>query len=197
MKLSFSVFGRTFVLRSNIYKKPTLEVQGYTSRCEDGKHVLFLDWDGVSPEIVMKDLEELSAVCSHFFVFTTKEEKDELGVYGNYHAVCTDKYYFSEIIELQKMTHTDEMHKTMVKHTRYRAWVLRLFEKGERAAPKFLKFIKTDVEYEDREQSLAHIKLLSMLDPKIKKQLKYELMATDDNTNIKITHYTTAWESKK
>lgn len=196
MKINISFFGSNYVFKFNKYKKPTLSVSGYTSRCDDNKHVLFLDYDNVSPEIVFADLQNLSEDCTHFFIFATNEEKDELGTYGNYHVVCTDKFYFTDIINLQSATHTDENHKKMVRRTRYRAWVLRLFEKGNRPKPKFIKFIKTQKEYEETEQSLAHIKLLSALSTEIKVILKYELMNLDDNTKIPITQYTTAYENK-
>lgn len=195
MKLSLKLFGNTLLLRS--YKQPKLDVKGYTSRTEEGLHVLFLDYDGVNPEIMYYDLEQLSDMCSHFFIFTSAEEKDELGTVGNYHVVCCDKFFFSEIIDMQQVTHSDTAHKNMVKYTRYRAWVLRLFGKGKRPAPRFKQLIVTDTK-PLRGHSDAHLKLMSLLSKKASNEIKKNgsMWEGDGRTKLKVTHYTTAYEKK-
>ena len=57
-----------------ILKKPE-PVSGITSYCEDGKHILFLDYDNVCKWIVEKEIEEISKTTNRFYLFTTKEKE--------------------------------------------------------------------------------------------------------------------------
>jgi len=189
MKININWFKR--ILQIRYFKVPNAKVQGYTSRTIDGKHVLFLDWDMCSPEIIYIDLKNLidKGIISHAYIFATYEEKDELGVVGNYHAICLDKYNFYEIINIMELTHCDTLHKDLAKKTRYRAWVLRFSGKGSRDEPKFVRFI-TGENKNNRVQSYAHYKLIHLLyNIEQDKDFKFNF---DENTKTFITYYNSA-----
>lgn len=195
MKCSLRLFGRVFLLRFAVIKSPKLEVGGLTSRCSDNKHVLFLDYDQVGFDRVMADLESLSAQCSHFFVFTTWEEEDDLGVYGNYHVICADKFDYGEVPFLLQKTHTDDKHKRMVGNTRYRAWVLRFTGKGARAPPRFVCFKLGNKPVSSAVQSDAHIGFIKKLHQEIPGEIEGVQWNGDGLFDLTLTHYKTNKES--
>lgn len=188
MKINFNLLNR--ILQFRYFRIPDSPVQGYTSRTIDGMHCLFLDWDMISPEVVYVDLKNLlvKGIITHAYIFTTYEEEDELGVAGNYHAICTDKFYYSDILRIMDMTHCDNLHKDLAKKTRYRAWVLRFTGKGERKEPKFIKFVSS--ENNDKIQSMAHYKLIHLLHKEVDE--KGFTFNFDGNEEANVTYYNTA-----
>ena len=192
MKINFTLFDKTLSIRC--FGKPKLAIKGYTSRCEDGQHVLFLDYDMVSPEIVALDMATLKPYITHAYVFTTKEETTELGVVGNYHIICIDKFLYHEIFDLMKLTHCDSLHTNLAKRTRYRAWVLRFTGKGGRSKPQFKHFYKNQT-MNNRQQSLGHYDMIHILNPEIDKS-DSDLMELDGSTKVVITEYNTMKQSK-
>lgn len=192
MKINLNFWSRIFQLR--YFKIPNAPVQGYTSRTSDGKHCLFLDWDMCSPEIVYVDLQNLlnAEIITHAYIFTTFEEEDELGVVGNYHCICLDKFNYYDIFKIMERTHCDTLHKELAKKTRYKAWVLRFSGKGDRKEPKFIKFIHNSSN--SKIQSFAHYKLIHLLNEEIKEDFKFNF---DDNTKAFVTYYNTASKLKE
>lgn len=196
--MKLSLFGHVLIVRAALIKRPGLSVKGLTSRCKDGKHVLLLDYDGVAPERVDEDIKNLSPHCSHFFVFKTKETTDALGKYGNYHVICTDKFDFGKIVELQGMTHTDAKHKKMINNTRYRAWVLRVTPKGRRGAPEFVKFVKGTKSTFSTEQSSGHLHFINIYhEEALKRKLAYTSFNGDGCFEVTLTDYHTSSEDKE
>lgn len=187
MKINLNFINRIFQLR--YFKVPSSPVEGYTSRTTDGKHCLFLDWDMCSPEIVYIDIKNLMDLgkITHAYLFTTYEEKDELGIVGNYHCICLDKFNYYDIFKIMELTHCDNLHKELAKKTRYKAWVLRFSGKGERAEPKFIKFICQE---NNKTQSMAHYKLIHLLNGEVDdKKFKFNF---DGNQDVIVTYYNTA-----
>lgn len=192
MKLSLNFFNR--MLQVRYFKIPALPISGYTSRTNDGFHVLFLDYDMVSPEIVAQDLKVLSEGISHAFVFTTHEDEDESGKYGNYHVICVDKFFYGDIHHMMSLTHSDSYHKDLAKQSRYRSWVLRMSNKGSRPEPRFVNFVS--FQEPQQPQSRAHLKLLVKLYPELKKEIKKATWALDSSRKVIVTHYNTSVEKK-
>lgn len=191
MNFSLRFFGRVFVFRSALMKSPKLGVTGITSRCFDGSHVLFLDYDGVSREVVDLDLRRLSDYCSHFFVFRTFEEKDDLGVYGNYHVICADKFSYGGVHDLLKLAHVDRKHRNMVNNTRYRAWVLRSSGKGSRSRPEFVEFVTGKVGFHECFQSSAHVQYIKNLYPETNEFINGLNWNNDSSNELTMTTYLT------
>ena len=195
MKLNYNCLGRIFQLR--YFKVPSLPIKGYTSRTEDGKHVLFLDYDLVSPEIVKLDIETLMKEhnISHAYIFTTHEEEDKLGLCGNYHVICLEKFYFTEILDMMGKTHCDSLHRNLAKRTRYRSWVLRFTGKGNRGKPRFIKLIiNYDHLIPTREISSAHNNLIQLLS---NADLLPYTKNFDKKTIATLTYYNTLKEFKR
>lgn len=195
MKIGLNCLNRIFQIR--YFKVPQLPIKGYTSRCEDGKHVLFLDYDMVNPEIVYTDIENLNYKfnISHAIVFATYQNTDELGgLVGNYHIICLEKFYFNEILEMMSCTHCDTYHKDLAKFTRYRSWVLRFSKKGRRPEPELVRIIEFNKK-PVRESSKAHYKLLKLLNKEFNnlENINYKF---DDSNNVVITTYNTGVEKK-
>lgn len=193
MKLTFSAFNR--ILQVRYFKAPSLEIKGYTSRTKDGLHVLYLDYDMVSPEIVEQDIRHnLKGQISHAFIFTTYEGEDESGLIGNYHVISLDKFHFNDAMKNMAKTHSDSYHRELAKITRFRSWVLRFTGKGKRSEPKFVKYIP--LEDTGRMKSNAHRLLLEILHPNLKPLMKNPDWQFDDYTETKITEYKTIVERK-
>lgn len=193
MKLTASVGKWTLQFRS--FHTPALPIQGYTSRCEDGQHVLFLDYDNVSPEIVKADLRALAPRITHALIFATDVQEDDLGPVGNFHVICLDRFSYHECYQLMRETHCDNLHRDLAKRSRYRAWVLRFTMKGRRPAPELIEFLSFGTQ-RTRLQSNAHHKLLKVLFPDLPKVTKGYDWILDDTEECRITHYNTVVERK-
>ncbi len=122
-------------------RNPTIPVCGLTSKTEDNKHIICLDYDGVDKNVVLMDIMMLKKIINPTLVFllTTHEEKDEFGLCGNYMVVILNKYFFREVEQINRLTHSDSIHRKLANKSRYRSLVLRITKKGERDAPKLLK----------------------------------------------------------
>lgn len=188
MKINLNFWNRIFQVR--FFKVPNAPVNGYTSRTTDGWHVLFLDYDLKSPEIVMLDLMNLfkEKLITHAYIFTTFEQEDELGKCGNYHIICLDRMRYYDVFKLMEKTHCDSLHKDLAKKTRYASWVLRFTGKGERGEPKFVKFISGRCNH--KIQSLAHYKLIHLLYSNVDD--KKFVFNFDGLDNVIITGYNTS-----
>jgi len=170
-----------------IYEKPQITT-GVSSLCEDGSHVLFLDYDNTAKWIVEKESEDLieTEQLPPIYLFKTKEETKSGILVGNYHAYCLIKLNPHEIVRLQQLTSCDQAYKTMPLRNIYRSWVLRLGDKKGSNRPQYVKTIGT--KNLDCHVSTAHLKLLYTLYPKIKR-LKYE--DEDKLTKVKLNTYET------
>ncbi len=171
-------------------KTPKNPVFGLTSKTKDNKHILVCDYDLVDKNVVLMDIMMLRKIIqpSLVFLFTTYEdEKDEWGVIrGNYHCIILNKYFFREVEQIMKLTHSDDIHRKLANKSSYRAWVLRLSNKGEREAPKLLKVWQ----WKGKGQcSYAHYLLLKNL---YKFKIDEKKVNFDKYTETTITFYNTS-----
>jgi hypothetical protein len=146
-----------------IFKKQT--VRGITSLCQDGKHIIMLDYDNVCRWIVEKELKELSKNYGTFYLFTTKQEKIDGDIVGNYHAIGLEKHTSNEIIQIHNQTSCDQAYTTMPLRNRFRSWVLRTSYKKGSNKPKYISTI--GLQFNLKESSNAHLLLLINLYPNI------------------------------
>lgn len=172
-----------------ISKKPT-KVTGITSYCDDGKHVIYIDWDFCAKWLVIKDIYRIQK--NHnlppFYLFKTKEEKDKSGeVIGNYHGICLKKHNPKDIHEILSETNCDYAYITMVKRNPFKSWVLRISPKGKRNKPKFVGVVGNLINLDEKISS-AHLKLLKKLYTKIP-EIKYTNL--DNGKEVKINFYET------
>lgn len=183
-KETYKINDREKVWSLTIYKSPQ-RVRGATSLCQDNKHVLFIDWDDTCKWIVENELKELAKDYAPFYLFATKQRNVEGELVGNYHAICLQKFYPNEILNIQIKTSCDSAYTTMPLRNRYRSWVLRMSDKKGSGKPKFVRLIGDS--NLNKEVSLAHLKLLNVMYklPKIDYQNK------DNFTKIYFNEYET------
>lgn len=156
IKLHKAIFSFSIGLR------PTHPVnEAFTSQCADLKHVLFLDYDKTSFQLVEQELHMLQ----HYFrlppiyLFASWEEEYEGIKFGNYHAISLAKMNFDDIIKIQNQASIDYAYRRMYSRTRFKSWVLRSTKKGKRDPPKFLKMIG---ENKNLNRKISGLKLLEL-----------------------------------
>ena len=182
LKFSFSLFGRRFMFRFTVVKEPKVYTLGIASRCADGKHVIFLDYDGAKYEVVIEDIKALQEYyrLGNFYVFVT----DKKG--RKWHAICLDKFWLKEAYEIISSSSCDEAFKTAPRLFEYRNWVLRTYPKGRKPKPQFVTVVESP--YEGlRQQSTAHALYL-----RIHYGISIQLKNPDMLTRLPFVKYKTA-----
>lgn len=171
----------------SIYKKPQV-CNGYSSKCEDGSHILMLDYDNVDYEVVTDDIYLIQGVFDlpTAYLFYTNISKDKKQITGSFHVVFLCKLEISKILEIMSYTHIDENFKTSPARNIFRTWVLRLSKKKKRKEPKFIKLISGN--NNKYEISSAHKTLIS----KFYKDVRHPFYKNEDNLKIiKLQRYET------
>jgi len=180
-------FGKAINISLLIAKKPTKSTMGVTSRCVDGKHVLFFDWDGLTFEEVISEIAYLQGYykLSNFYIF-------ELNVFDSFHGICLDKFNLYDAVEIVSNSSADRGFKKAPFLFKKKRWVLRTEKKGERDTPRFRCEIKSlNNEFS---KSTAH-KIFLEQHYKIKiGKLKYE---DGFNDTIELIQYDTGNRTKK
>lgn len=151
-KVKIPFISRSFNLNFLFYKTPETWVYGYSSRTQQGKYVLFHDYDNLTFADIKQELIFLQKQfnLSDYFIFELDRE-------NSFHAVCLDTFSLNEAYEIQKATSSDLAFINSIKILKTREWVLRLSEKGQRSPPKHIKTIKNTG---NRVKSTAHAELL-------------------------------------
>jgi len=158
---TYKINERKGIFSLAIFKKPQW-VKGITSYCEDGQHILCLDYDSICYWIVKKELEDLSDIHGPFIVFKTREKIINGEKVGHYHSYCLKKFLPNEIVRIQRQTHCDSAYTTMPLRSIYRSHVLRLSDKEGSNKPTFVEIIGKD-KMLDYEISEAHYNILCKL----------------------------------
>lgn len=116
---------------------------------EEGKHVLFLDYDIMRYEWMLQELKYLQKKynLSEFYIFESSK--------NSYHAICCDELTAIECQEIVLDSNCDESFKNAMFYD-YRSRVLRCFPKGETKKPRYLATMKTNRKPE-RFKSLGHL----------------------------------------
>ena len=115
--------------------KPKIECYGITNRCSDGKFILFLDYDKVYKDIVLKDLDVLlkrfPATFSNFYIATTEPETilKKGKIKGSYHVVNFAKLFKYQVTEAIKYCNVDPFFAAIPEKTAHKCHVLRTSEK--------------------------------------------------------------------
>lgn len=171
----------------SIMKKPQICV-GFSSRTEDNKDVLLLDYDNIVLSVVEDDIAYImhKYVVSDAYIFTTKQFRNDFKeIQGNYHVIFLSKHHTSTIREIHANSHIDSNYSDSPLRTRYRDYVLRISSKKKRLRPSFVK--KIDSPYSVFMISSPHKKMLMKLYPQIK-----DIKGTEDGLKqIKLQEYET------
>lgn len=105
---------------------------GITNRCENGKYVLFMDYDDISKDELIVEIKRLQADFSlgKFYVF-------ELDRPDSFHAICCTQLTVFEVREILKESSSDAAFVNAPRLFQRNRWILRIGPKGNRNPPKF------------------------------------------------------------
>lgn len=151
---SFSFYtGKAINFNFLIAKKPEKETIGITSRCVDGKHVLFFDYDGLTFDEMLDELIfiQIRNKLSEIYLFELDRE-------NSFHAICLDKFRLYDAIEIISDSSADYGFKKAPLRYRRKRWVLRISGKGERERPQYIGEIASNEQI--YEKSSAHKRFL-------------------------------------
>lgn len=143
-------FKKVFRIHSLLYNDPETWVFGYSSRCNDGKYVLLMDYDDLNVNDIIEELKFLQKKhdLSAFYVFKLPDREN------SYHAVCLDKLPLFDCWNILKESSCDLAFINAIKNLRSREWILRFGKKGNRDFPIF--FLKIPSKNNKYEKSRAH-----------------------------------------
>lgn len=129
--------------------------EGFSNRTQDGRYVVFLDFDNFKLSWLLDEVARLMAWfdLSHFFIFQSGKK--------GYHAVCLDIVSYSTYKEILNSCSVDPSFRTVPINASYKSWILRTGAKKNRNPPKFLRFVtpeddRTEVHDNFTECSKAH-----------------------------------------
>jgi len=190
MKLSgkLNLFGRTTFFSFGTVPTPKERTGGKSSRIPNTiYHILPFDYDDIDEqalEIELKALiKEFELGSMHIFRMPDRENA--------FHVVCLDYFLLHEVKVITMSSSCDIAFVLAPRMDRFRNWVLRDFEKGDRERPVFHKTINSPHEGK-RKQSQAHATYLNML-----YGCEIELTNSDGNDAILIEQYLTANRTKE
>lgn len=137
------------------YDSPNSWVVGWSSRTQQGKYVLFQDYDDLELKDVVEELHFLQNRfnLSEYYVFELPDRKN------SYHAVCLNTFPINRAYDILKHSSCDTAFINSVSALRSKEWILRLGGKGNRCPPKYL-FQVVPLKESKRQKSSAHATLL-------------------------------------
>lgn len=185
-----------YSVRVYLQNNPSMNVKGwYSLVVEDSgrlRQVLFLDYDDIRYNFMESELKWLinQFNLTPFYILSSFENKNKNGVvYGNYLAICIQKFDYQDIIALQKPLSIDYQYKQVARSNYYKSWCLRLGEKGEKKRPQFKCVIGDLNKKYSQEVSNSHLQMLKAL-YKIP-DIKYSNLDNGTLKTIRITEYVT------
>lgn len=134
------------------YYRDTVETLGVQDWTDDGKRIVFLDYDGdlrlEHLEIEIKRLQE-EFLLGDFLIMETSQY--------HYHAICFDKVTTKQLEMIIGKSNCHETYKINYLWD-FTPRVLRIEKKGGKPKPKFIKIVKS---FHDsgRDKSYGHIRL--------------------------------------
>ena len=142
-------FSKKFRFHTMLYNSPNAWVHGYSSRTQNGRYVLFHDYDNLDLQAVVDELKYLQKrfKLSDYYIFELDRE-------NSFHAVCLDTFSLSQAYDIQKATSCDLAFIHSIKRLQSKEWILRWDKKGDRGAPEYL--LKLESKFSQRKKSLAH-----------------------------------------
>jgi hypothetical protein len=112
---------------------PVINTMGVISRCADGMHCLFADYDEVHYSVlrddilrVQRDYEAGTAVVLSSGELSMNIQGE---IYGNFHVIFCSKHTFATVNEIIQNMHTDLNFRDISRNFSYRTHVLRIYPK--------------------------------------------------------------------
>jgi hypothetical protein len=154
IKLESSILDRYLLVHFQTMKIPKTPTRGISARVpHTALFVPFLDYDNINDERLDDELRFPQEIfhLGDLYIFKTNE-------FGR-HVIGTDCLSTRECLEVIEASSCDWSFKRGIRINEYRTWVLRGWEKGERARPIFLRTLKSPYNGEHL-QSIGHAKFL-------------------------------------
>jgi len=149
VRLNIPFVKKTFRWHTILYNSPDAWVHGYSSRTQDGRYVLFHDYDNLDKESIVNELKYLQEVhnLGDYYLFRMDRE-------NSFHAVCIDTFSLRDAYKIQQETACDLAFIHSIKNLQTKEWILRWGKKGFRDCPEFDCVVKS--KYGCRIKSMAH-----------------------------------------
>jgi len=100
MIIKGSIFGRHFGF--SYYKSGKKDIYGYTNRCDDGKFIVFLDYDDIPLSWIKKEIVYMQEDFNlgTFYILQSSE--------NSFHCVCFSKVKREELINILRNSSVDD-----------------------------------------------------------------------------------------
>jgi len=154
MRLRFNILDREFLFVLEWRNKRKKDIVGYTSRTQDGKHIIMMDYDFDKLEWIEDEIKALQEDFKLGNAYIFKSNK-------GYHVVIPDKVAYGELITILKNSSVDPNHYYVPKMYGTQLITLRVSEKDGKK-PQFIKEIKSKYN-NNRKKSKAHIIFLNKI----------------------------------
>jgi len=117
-----------------VFKKPISTCYGITNKCEDGKYILFADYDKIYFSTLLKELDNVfkrnKKYLTQFAIFESTESiLTKNGTFGSYHVVSFAKLPYQKMREILSFMTVDDDFFKLPKTVPYRANTLRISPK--------------------------------------------------------------------
>ena len=155
--------------------KPDVISHGITNETEDGKFLVFLDYDGVAYKKVLKDIHLLmdtGYICAAVTLVNSEKEMMDISgkseLKGNYNVLTFCKLGFRECETAIGLTRCDYNFKRHIEDNPQRNHVIRLGAKMKagklvKPMPKLKEVILAEYGSYSREHSRAHLDMVNEL----------------------------------
>lgn len=135
--------------------KPYIVVQGVQSRCDDGLHVILMDYDRMLLDSLISDIKMLQC---QFGLGTAHIIESSP---GKYHVAFPEKHPRWQALEILEHSGADPMHVLSAGYNGYGCWHLRVGEKPGSPSPKYVQSVPSM--YQPLEISRAHVNWLKSI----------------------------------
>lgn len=112
---------------------PRINTLGVISRCSDGNHCIFGDYDDCHYSVIKADILRVQRDydAGTAVILSSGELSENIvgEVYGNFHVVFCSKYNFATVNEIIQNMHTDLNFRDISRNFSYRTHVLRIYPK--------------------------------------------------------------------
>jgi hypothetical protein len=181
-QIELKLFNRIFKFITH-KNKEVAWTAGIRNHTADGRHVIFLDYDMIMlEEMLIPELKYLQEKyhLSDFYILESSHKEHA------YHVICLDKLTAREWISVIEETSCDGSYKHFPLLADHSSWVLRITEKGDTKAPKYLMTLKSL--YQNREKSKPHALFMEYHYEALKIK---DLNNLDNLTNLPLVQYET------
>lgn len=157
------------------------DMVGVQSICEDGKHVIFLDFDNCTLRDVIRKCNVLQEHYGIGIILIMQSSK------GNYHGICFDKVSFGNVVDMQMEL---DMKPYIMASVPRGHWVMRVSPKKEKI--RFVCIIGKD-NHGRYISSRAHYEFFATLNDTVK---RYKPKRIDTSSKVGLDLYTTLEKRK-